>query len=251
VVRALAAIDARASVLDAGCGHGLAALQLAQTGHRGPYLGVDSSAPLIDLARQRVRAPWAEFHVADLVVPGWQGDIPANAKPPFDWALAFALLHHLPGDGMRSQIVGDLRALLKAEGRAAVSVWDFLHSDRIRRRVISWASIGWDEADVDPGDTLLDWRHESQGLRYVHHFTSDDLADLVQALLHFAEFLVELLAGAGLRERPGNRHGRNELRREPHTQGRDPDHDRELGRRRARRDRAASVRVAPPQAACR
>ena len=178
VVRALAAIDARASVLDAGCGHGLAALQLAQTGHRGPYLGVDSSAPLIDLARQRVRAPWAEFHVADLVVPGWQGDTPANAKPPFDWALAFALLHHLPGDGMRSQIVGDLRALLKGEGRAAVSVWDFLHSDRIRRRVVSWASIGWDEADVDPGDTLLDWRHESQGLRYVHHFTSDDLADL-------------------------------------------------------------------------
>ena len=178
VVRGLAAIDARASVFDAGCGHGLAAGQLAQAGHRGPYLGIDSSERLIDLARQRVDAPWAEFRVADLAEPGWQRNFPGEAGRPFDWALAFAVLHHFPGEELRSRVVDDLRSLLPDGGRAAVSVWDFPQSDRLRRRIVSWAKVGMDVADVDPGDALVDWRHEGQGLRYVHHFTSEDLADL-------------------------------------------------------------------------
>jgi len=178
VARALAEIDAQASVFDAGCGHGLAAMQLGKCGHRGPYFGVDASERLIDLARRRVDAPWAEFRVADFAEPGWQRDFLSKAERPFDWALAFAVLHHLPGEDLRSRVVGDLRSLLPSRGRAAVSVWDFAQSDRMRRRVVGWASAGLDEADVDPGDALIDWRHEGQGLRYVHHFTSEELADL-------------------------------------------------------------------------
>jgi hypothetical protein len=33
---------------------------------------------------------------------------------------------------------------------------------------------------MDPGDALLDWRSGGLGLRYVHHFTPDELSDLAR-----------------------------------------------------------------------
>ncbi len=31
---------------------------------------------------------------------------------------------------------------------------------------------------MDPGDYLLDWRRGGEGLRYVHHFSPEELAEL-------------------------------------------------------------------------
>ena len=176
----MAAIPPPAPVLDAGCGHGLAAMQLARGGHRGPYLGLDSSERFIEMARKRVLTPWAQFHVADLAEPDWRIRFPAGTDRRFDWLLAFAVLHHLPGDDLRRRVVDDLRSLLSSEGRALVSVWDFRQSGRMSRRIVPWDALGLIEAEVEPGDALIEWRHEGHGLRYVHHFTSNGLADLAQ-----------------------------------------------------------------------
>jgi len=51
-------------------------------------------------------------------------------------------------------------------------------------RVQPWERIGLSAADVQAGDTLLDWRYalpgqpEQVGLRYVHRFTPEELAHL-------------------------------------------------------------------------
>ena len=34
---------------------------------------------------------------------------------------------------------------------------------------------------MDPGDYLLDWRSGGQGLRYVHHFSREELGALAAA----------------------------------------------------------------------
>jgi SAM-dependent methyltransferase len=180
----LAGIDLEAAVLDVGCGHGLAAEHLARARHRGIYLGVDSSEPLIGLARQQVDAGWATFRVADIAEPGW---CEAGTASAFDWVLAFAVLHHIPDAALRRQVAGDLRSALGVGGRAAVSVWDFAASERLRQRVVGWDHIGLAPADVEPGDALLDWRHEGRGLRYVHHFSPEELSDLARV----AGFAVE------------------------------------------------------------
>jgi len=180
VVRALTSIAHEESVLDAGCGHGLAATQLARGGHRGQYLGLDSSERLIEMARKGVLHPWVQFHVADLAEPDWRIRFPAGTDRPFDRLLAFAVLHHLPGDDLRRRVVDDLRSLLSSEGRALVSVWDFRQSARMSRRIVPWDALRLIESDVEPGDALLEWRHEGHGLRYVHHFTSNGLADLAR-----------------------------------------------------------------------
>jgi SAM-dependent methyltransferase len=175
--RVLSRVDPEAAVLDLGCGPGLAAEALAAGGHRGPYLGLDSSPWLISMAQGRVRETWARFLPADLADPHWSVGLTGG----FDWALAFAVLHHLPDAGLRRRVLRRVRRLQPTGARAAISVWDFQRSERLRRRVIPWQEVGLVEEQVDPGDALLDWRHEGRGLRYVHHFSSAELADLAAA----------------------------------------------------------------------
>ena len=99
----------------------------------------------------------------------------------FDWVLAFAVLHHLPDASLRRQVVGELQDGLAQGGRVAVSVWDIAGRERFRRRTVAWEEIGLTSADVEPGDTLLDWRHAGLGHRYVHQFAAQELADLARA----------------------------------------------------------------------
>jgi hypothetical protein len=65
-------------------------------------------------------------------------------------------------------------------GRLYLSHWQFLSSPRLRARVLPWESAGISESDVDPGDYLLDWRQGGYALRYVHHFSEEELAVLAE-----------------------------------------------------------------------
>ena len=177
VVRVLESLDARARILDVGCGHGVVAGFLERRGHAGGYTGIDSSQALLDQARHAVHAPEFVFEHIDLAMPGWRDRI----SPGYSVILAFAVLHHLPSEALRRQVVVDLAWLLSADGRMEVSVWDFLGLERLRRRQIAWERIGLAATDVDPGDYLLDWRHGGHGLRYVHHFTPAELTALANS----------------------------------------------------------------------
>ncbi len=58
------------------------------------------------------------------------------------------------------------------------SNWQFLNSPRLRKRIQPWTRAGLTADQVDPGDYLLDWRRGGEGLRYVHHFSPEELAEL-------------------------------------------------------------------------
>ena len=164
----------QASVVDLGCGSGEVARALHRRGHQGAYLGLDECAPLLEQARS-AGLPQAEFATADLADPAWT----ASARPPCDWALAFAVLHHLPGPARRGFLAG-VRSILAPEGFFAFSVWQFQHSERLTRRIVPWPSVGLDPSQVDAGDHLIDWRHGGSGLRYVHAFEAGELEDLAR-----------------------------------------------------------------------
>jgi tRNA (uracil-5-)-methyltransferase TRM9 len=91
------------------------------------------------------------------------------------------VLHHLPGDMLRLQILNKVRALLPPGGRFIHSEWQFLNSPRLSSRIQPWELIGLSEKDADPGDYLLDWRQGGLGLRYVHHFSESELERLAKA----------------------------------------------------------------------
>jgi tRNA (uracil-5-)-methyltransferase TRM9 len=161
VLRALEMIPPGANILDLGCGNGEFARQLFLHSHQGLYLGLDLAADLNE-------ADWtSRLHTAFPTLP-----------PTFDRILAFAVLHHIPGAGQRLSLVRAAGDLLPLRGIWIVSVWDFLASERLRGRILPWESAGLNPADVEPGDSLIEWRRGGSGQRYVHHFTPESLSEL-------------------------------------------------------------------------
>jgi tRNA (uracil-5-)-methyltransferase TRM9 len=177
VMRILGALTGDESILDLGCGNGELARTLARRGHRGPYLGLDFSLPLLSDASAVPDSFPARFMEADLTklsVTSSQLSVFSNQS----LITCFATLHHIPSRELRVQLIGFVRNHLVANGKFILSNWQFLNSDKLRARIQPWERIGLSTADVDAGDYLLDWRRGGEGLRYVHQFSEDELAEL-------------------------------------------------------------------------
>ena len=136
-------------------------------------LGLDFSEGLLSVARQGLPENFT-FLQADLSSPGWDE---ALQRRTFSFVLAFAVLHHLPGQALRRRLLSTVRARLPGGGRLIHSEWQFLHSPRLRARLQPWETIGLAADQVDEGDYLLDWRAGGSGLRYAHHFSEAELAE--------------------------------------------------------------------------
>src|SRR5579859_417391 len=198
VLQVLAQVPAGARVLEVGCGDGKVGRALARAGV-GVYVGLDASEAMLSRARRYttdplgtkgagnegrtplegrgqatdpgiqpfvVRPPSFVFLLCDLTTSDWQD---AVAGQSFDWMLAFAVFHHLPGYDLR---VGVLRAMaehLAPGGRIALSSWQLTRSPRLLQRIVPWSAAGLSDKDLEPGDYLLSWeRNDRRGLRYVH-----------------------------------------------------------------------------------
>jgi SAM-dependent methyltransferase len=172
VKRILAALAPDARLLDLGCGNGELWQILQASDFKGDYTGLDFSTELIDIAQSRTNSQHARFIQADLSQDGWDASL---AKDGFDAVLAFAVLHHLPGQALRLGILKQVRRLLINGGHFYHSEWQFLNSPRLRKRIQPWDVIGLSSAKVDSGDYLLDWRRGGYGLRYAHHFEEEEL----------------------------------------------------------------------------
>jgi tRNA (uracil-5-)-methyltransferase TRM9 len=189
--RLLDRIPEQSFILDLGCGNGELARELARRGHQGGYVGLDYSSRLlseagVSLSKETVKGNENRFQFiqADLSTPDWDEGVRSllNDYPAyhFDFVLAFAVLHHIPGENLRRQILHKVHALLSNRGHFIHSEWQFLNSPRLRARLQPWEKAGLKAADVDPGDYLLDWRQGGYGLRYVHHFEQNELSVLAE-----------------------------------------------------------------------
>lgn len=167
------------SILDLGCGNGEFARELSKRGHRGPYLGVDFSLPLLRDAEAQPGAMSAKFVQVDLSQLANSEVLMESGK----WGVvtAFAVLHHIPSTEVRLDILRTVRELLAEDGRFIHSSWQFLNSEKLKARIKPWEEAAIPASAVDAGDYLLDWRSGGEGLRYVHHFTESELSELAKA----------------------------------------------------------------------
>jgi SAM-dependent methyltransferase len=175
--RLLGRIAPENAVADLGCGNGNAARWLAAHNHRGAYLGIDLSQSLLAIARERTYPFAADFRCADFLEEGWDTDL---SKGSFPFVLAFALLHHIPGEPGRVAFLDACRRMLSPDGVLFLSHWQFLRSEKLRARIVPWQDAGFAEGVVDPGDYLLDWRRDGKGLRYVHVLDPQERRTLAQ-----------------------------------------------------------------------
>jgi tRNA (uracil-5-)-methyltransferase TRM9 len=173
------------AILDLGCGNGKLAYYLTEHGFSGSYVGLDSSREMLAEARQKTAANHnTSFFEVDISKPDWHAEVnfPETSvrRVQYNAILAFAVLHHIPGKAMRFQLLREIHPLLSHEGMFILSVWQFLNSARLVKKIQPWQLIGLEPADVDQNDYLLDWQQGEYGLRYVHFFNEDELAELAE-----------------------------------------------------------------------
>ncbi len=189
VKRLLETLRGDESILDLGCGNGELARALSRRGHRGSYLGIDSSPILLARAGDHALSFPVGFVQGDLSQPTWEQSIPtpvasagpSSTRPRFDIVTCFAFLHHMPGALLRSQILCKVRDLLVDDGRLMLSNWIFSSNSRMRSRIQPWAAVGLAPGQLDPNDYLLDWKRGGPSLRYVHEFGGSELDQLAAA----------------------------------------------------------------------
>jgi tRNA (uracil-5-)-methyltransferase TRM9 len=179
VRRVLGMLNGDESILDLGCGNGELARELAKRGHSGPYLGLDFSLPLLQDAATQPEGISARFMEIDLTKLKSSKQLLVSGK--WGVVIAFAVLHHIPSEEIRLNLLQAVHGLLAEDGKFVLSNWQFLNSEKLRNRIQDWSKTGLSTADVDPGDYLLDWRSGGEGLRYVHHFSEHELNSLAQA----------------------------------------------------------------------
>lgn len=179
VQRIISTLGKEERVLDLGCGNGELARELARRGQIGRYLGLDFSLALLQEAQKRAAGLPASFLRMDLTqIASLEGRLPVAGE----WTLVacFSVLHHIPGEGLRLDILRAVHDWLAPTGCLALSNWQFLNSPRLAARIQPWEAAGLDPSHVDPGDHLLNWKRDGEGLRYVHHFTAVELEGLAE-----------------------------------------------------------------------
>jgi SAM-dependent methyltransferase len=183
VLHALEHYPPKGSILDLGSGHGALADELITGGYQGAYLGLDLSEGMNRLAREAVRHPRVHFVQADLSQNAWRevlDNVSEQFRGPFTNVYSFACLHHIPGGKRRRELIQEVSGMMDSGGNWILSVWDFMQSNRLRKRILPWESVGVDPDDVEQRDYLIDWRHGGQGVRYVHHFSIEALEKLAK-----------------------------------------------------------------------
>ncbi len=190
VERVLAGLPDEGAWLDLGCGSGWLAVEWLRRGRISAYHGLDFSAGLLEEASSQVREAHGRlpehirFATADFSRPNWEADLEESS---YAGGLCFAVLHHLPGANLRVRFLRAAGSRIRSKGQLALSVWQFQNSPKLWQRRLNWAEAGLAEEDLEPGDTLLDWRHvlpgqeQQRALRYVHLFSLLELADLAEA----------------------------------------------------------------------
>ena len=146
-------------ILDLGCGNGrLLNIFSNKDIH---YVGLDSSPRLVRIAQDE--HPGHEFIIGDILEVTFPSDT-------FDKAFAIALLHHIPSEVMRLNILAEARRILKPEGLLFLTVW--APDKKFRTQ---WAQKS---PNLGSGDLVRSWGTRAD--LYYHFFKPREVVSLTK-----------------------------------------------------------------------
>lgn len=188
--QALAGVPAGSAlrVLDLGCGNGRLLAHLRREGFDvTAFVGTDSCAPLIDIARERYASQRTRFEQAELFDERGASRLPAGA---FDVVALMGVLHHVPSAQARRALVQAAFERTAPGGRLVLTVWRFERDSRLSKRTVAWTDAlasepeltALDLTQLEPGDTLLQWNKGARALRYCHAITPAEIATWLTGL---------------------------------------------------------------------
>ncbi len=175
-------------VIDIGCGNG----RMAEVffGSKVEYLGIDNSAGLIEIARERFKdLPWANFEVGDLLDENF-----GTEKGSYNLALMIAVLHHIPGRKLQLTALRNIWRILKPDGRLIMYNWNLFEKKQLG---LYWKYIFNYKLKVgqygvwSARDAFVPWKlKDNWQMRYVHSFSKREL----KHLLNDAGFIIDYIS---------------------------------------------------------
>lgn len=167
-------------------------------------------------------------------------NIPALvAATPFDLVVSFGFMHHIPSFDLRLQFLLEALNQVESGGYLVVSFWQFLNDPAKRAKIeqthadaLAYFSgclethandkdaldreagsshsansspsspklLAFDPSSLEPNDYFLGWKNEPGNYRYCHHFSNEEIDQIVAALAPHAT-AVESFSADG---KPGN-----------------------------------------------
>jgi SAM-dependent methyltransferase len=180
----LLSTDTPLDVLDVGCGNGRFGRFLAERRELARYVGVDACEPLL----QRVRDAPPTGAALELVRADFVGEPPDAVLPqgPFQLVTLFGVLHHVPSERQRRDLVAACAARVGPGGWLALAAWRFAEIPALRQRAFAPEEIrmrtGLDPDRLGPDDYLMPFGPERSAVRYAHAIDADALAELTAGL---------------------------------------------------------------------
>jgi len=160
-------------VLDLGCGNGRLLKVLKK--HKIKYFGLDISEKLIEIAKKQY--PQYNFTVGDIL----RLPYPDNF---FNKVFAIRILHHIPSEKFRLQVLKEIKRVLEPRGLLILTVWNVWGSkykiNLLRMLKYSFLKV-IGRSKLDFKDAFIPWWKTGEKVeRYFHFFTKGELKKLVE-----------------------------------------------------------------------
>lgn len=178
------------SVLDVGCGNLRFARFLRNEAGIVPakYFAVDNCRPLVESGEAGAHVSELAFIELDVIKSLLDNTLSSRLTvPACDLVVAFGFLHHVPGAEKRIQLLCTLLEKTKPGGFVCVSFWQFMNSQKLAAKAQETTAqglcaLGIDASDLEENDYLVGWQDKENTWRYCHHFSQEELDELLAGL---------------------------------------------------------------------
>ena len=175
------------SVLDVGCGNLRFARYLCDEAKVIPakYFAVDNCRPLVESGEAGTHVSELVFIELDVIKSLLDGTLSSRLTvPTCDLVVAFGFLHHVPGAKKRTELLRTLLDRTKPGGFVCVSFWQFMKSQKLAAKAQETTAqglqaLGIDVPDLEQNDYLVGWQDKTDTWRYCHHFSQEELDELL------------------------------------------------------------------------
>lgn len=178
------------SVLDIGCGNLRFARFLYDEAGIVPekYFAVDNCRPLVESGEAGAHVSELAFIELDVIKSLLDNTLSSRLTvPACDLVVAFGFLHHVPGAQKRTQLLRTLLDKTKPSGFVCVSFWQFMNSQKLAAKAQETTAqglraLGIDASELEEHDYLIGWQDKANTWRYCHHFSQEELDELLVSL---------------------------------------------------------------------
>lgn len=175
--------DSNMRVLDVACGNSRFGRFLDEylPTKQIEYVGIEREPQLLSLADSALKPTHLHYRLEnnDIVENLLNKNLSNTIRGTYDLIVVFGLLHHIPSQQLREELIAILTKTLKPNGLLIVSSWQFARLPRFSERFVEPQVAGMNDVVLEKNDYILDWKRAIVAYRYCHFADETELKELL------------------------------------------------------------------------